>query len=174
MKLLRITKDETSLLPSVVEMTKYKYLSRVVVIYLLSFVWLFCKPMDCSPPDCSVHGISQTRILEWVANSFSRGSSQHSDQTHISCLGRRILYHWATREAPSQYRILTQKGREGHSTGIIAVNGVYLQKLWIAMLYTWNLYNIVNNYISIFFKAKKYGEDNTKGKERYHVNTATT
>ena len=32
--------------------------------------------MDCSPPGSSVHGISQARILEWVAISFSRGSSQ--------------------------------------------------------------------------------------------------
>ena len=31
-----------------------------------------CNPMDCSPPGCSVHGISQARILEWVAISFSR------------------------------------------------------------------------------------------------------
>ena len=34
-----------------------------------------CNPMDCSPPGSSVHGILQTRILEWVAISFSRGSS---------------------------------------------------------------------------------------------------
>ena len=34
-----------------------------------------CDPMDCSPPSSSVHGISQARILEWVAISFSRGSS---------------------------------------------------------------------------------------------------
>ena len=36
---------------------------------------LFCDSMDCSPPGSSVHGISQVRILEWVAISFSRGSS---------------------------------------------------------------------------------------------------
>ena len=33
-----------------------------------------CNPMDCSPPESSVHGISQARRLEWVAISFSRGS----------------------------------------------------------------------------------------------------
>ena len=33
-----------------------------------------CDPMDCSPLGSTVHGISQTRILEWVAISFSRGS----------------------------------------------------------------------------------------------------
>ena len=42
--------------------------------------------MDCSPPGFSIHGIFQARILEWVAISFARGSSQHMDQTHISCL----------------------------------------------------------------------------------------
>ena len=34
-----------------------------------------CDPMDCSPPGSSVHGISQTRIVEWVAIFFSKGSS---------------------------------------------------------------------------------------------------
>ena len=38
-----------------------------------------CDPMDCSPPDSSVHGILQARILEWVAIPFSRGSSQPRD-----------------------------------------------------------------------------------------------
>ena len=52
---------------------------------------LFCNPMDCSLSGSSVHRISQARILEWVAISFSRGSSQPRDQTHISCIGRWIL-----------------------------------------------------------------------------------
>ena len=55
--------------------------------------------MGCSPPGSSVYGISHARILEWVATSFSRRSPQPRDQNHISCIGRRILYHWATREA---------------------------------------------------------------------------
>ena len=42
--------------------------------------------MGCSLPGSSVLGISQARILEWVAISFSRGSSLPRDQTHISCL----------------------------------------------------------------------------------------
>ena len=45
-----------------------------------------CGPMDCNPPGSSVHGICQARILEWVAISFSRGSSQPKDRTHISCV----------------------------------------------------------------------------------------
>ena len=39
------------------------------------------------------------RILEWVAIPFSRGSSPPRDGTHVSCIGRQVLYHWATREA---------------------------------------------------------------------------
>ena len=58
-----------------------------------------CDPVDCSPPGSSVHGILQARILEWVAIPFSRGFSWPRDQTHISCLGRQILYHRATWEA---------------------------------------------------------------------------
>ena len=49
----------------------------------LSRVRLFCDPMDCSPPGCSVHEISQARILEWVATSFSRGSSWLRDRIHL-------------------------------------------------------------------------------------------
>ena len=55
-----------------------------------------CDPMDCSPPDSSVQGIIQAGILEWVAMSSSRGSSQPRDQTHVSCvsfIGSRVLYH---------------------------------------------------------------------------------
>ena len=43
-----------------------------------------CNPMDCSLPGFSIHGIFQARILEWVAISFSRGSSQPRDQTPVS------------------------------------------------------------------------------------------
>ena len=53
-------------------------------------------PMDCSPPGSSVHGILQAGILEWVAISSSRGSSQTRVQTllsYVSCLGRQGLYH---------------------------------------------------------------------------------
>ena len=54
--------------------------------------------MGCNPPGSSVHGISQARILEWVAISYSRGSSWPRAQTGgscASCIGRQILYHWA-------------------------------------------------------------------------------
>ena len=52
--------------------------------------------MDCSPPGSSVHEIFQARILEWVAISFSRGSSQPRDQTLVSCAAGRSFTNWAT------------------------------------------------------------------------------
>ena len=45
-----------------------------------------CDPVDYSPPGSSIHGILQARILEWVAISFSRGSSQPRDRTQVSCI----------------------------------------------------------------------------------------
>ena len=58
-----------------------------------------CDPLDCSPLGSSVHGILQARILEWVAISFSRGSSQPRDQTLVSWIAGRFFTIWTTREA---------------------------------------------------------------------------
>ena len=55
-----------------------------------------CGHMDCSPPNSSVHGILQARILEWVAISFSKGSSLTQGLNlclYVSCIGRQILHH---------------------------------------------------------------------------------
>ena len=60
-----------------------------------------CEATDCSPPDFSVYGIIQARILEWVAITYFRESLPPKDQTHISCatcIDRKILYHQATWE----------------------------------------------------------------------------
>ena len=50
-----------------------------------------CGSMDYNPPGSSVHGILQARILEWVAISFSRGSSRPRDQTQVSCIAGRFF-----------------------------------------------------------------------------------
>ena len=60
-----------------------------------------CDPMDCSLPGSSVHGIFQARVLEWIAISFSRGSSRPRDWTKISRIAGRPFTIWATREAKS-------------------------------------------------------------------------
>ena len=57
-----------------------------------------CDPTDRSLPGSSIHGIFQARILEWVAISFSRGSSRPRDQTEVSRIVDRRFTVWATRE----------------------------------------------------------------------------
>ena len=58
-----------------------------------------CDPTSCSLLRSSVHGIFQPRELEWIAISFSRGSSQPRDRTQVSCTADRRFIVWATREA---------------------------------------------------------------------------
>ena len=61
-----------------------------------------CDLMDCSLPSSSIHGIFQARVPEWVAISFSRGSSRLRDQTRVSRIAGRWVTIWATREAPQK------------------------------------------------------------------------
>ena len=85
-------------------------LSYVHLLSALSFVFLAggfvtivsssCDPMDCSLLGSSVHGISQARILEWVAISFSREFSRPKGQTPVSCIAGRFFTNWPTREVP--------------------------------------------------------------------------
>ena len=90
-----------------------KVIQRGAHRHFIEFLFIVCHsiiaqscpnlgdPMDWIPPGSSVHGISQARILEWVAISFSKGSSWPRVRTCISgvfYIGGQILYHWATRE----------------------------------------------------------------------------
>ena len=70
--------------------------SNILLLLLFS---LGCDPMDYSPTGSSVHGFSQARIMERLVISISRGPSWPRDWTHVSCVGRQVLYHWATRKA---------------------------------------------------------------------------
>ena len=67
----------------------YTIFNNLAILFCCSLVskscLTLCNPMDGSPPGSPVRGISEARILEWVAISFSRGSSRHRDWTHISC-----------------------------------------------------------------------------------------
>ena len=57
---------------------------------------ILSDPVDCSPPGSSVHGILRARVLEWIAISFSRGSSQPRDPTRVSRIAGRRFNLWAT------------------------------------------------------------------------------
>ena len=80
---------------------------------------ILCDLVDWSPLDSSVHGILQERILEWVG--YSRGSSRLRDQTHISCIGRHILYHCTIWEA---YGINSQVYKK-----------IYIYIFWLSSLF---------------------------------------
>ena len=71
---------------------KWKWSSSVVSDFLRPG-WLY------SPPGSSIHGILQARVLEWVAISFSRGSSRPRDWTQVSHIAGKHFNLWPTREA---------------------------------------------------------------------------
>ena len=92
-------------------------------VHSLKDAWVMLNPescltlshaVACSPPGCSVHGISQARTLEWV--SSSRGSSQTRDQAHISCIGRQVLYRCTTSSV--LFRDLTEDDSLGDSLSV--------------------------------------------------------
>ena len=94
----------TSYLPKAIPLTGCQVGVSACVLSRLSHVQLFVTPMDCSLSGPSIHGILQTRILEWVAMPSSRGSSRPWDQTHVSyvsCIGKWILLPLATAGSPS-------------------------------------------------------------------------
>ena len=70
---------------------------------------ILCDPMDCSLPGSSVHGILQTRILEWVAIHFSRWSSWPRNWSQVSCIAGTFITIWATREAQKLMKIWEMK-----------------------------------------------------------------
>ena len=62
-----------------------------------------CDPVDCAPGSF-IHGILQVRILEWVAISFSRGSTQPRDRTLASCIASKFFTVRGTREASNTHK----------------------------------------------------------------------
>ena len=71
----------------------------ISLLWAITQLCLTLRSTDCNPPGSSARWIILGLILEWAAISPSRGSSQPRDQTHgscTSCIGRQILYHWAT------------------------------------------------------------------------------
>ena len=91
-------------------------------------------PTLCDPMDCTVRGILQTRILEWVAIPFSRGSSQPRDRTQVSHVAGGFFTVWATREAILAEGQCQLAGYCGHSQArervsslrVPAFSGVFL------------------------------------------------
>ena len=78
--------------------------------------------MDCSLPGSSIHGSLQARVLQWVAISFSRGSSRPKDRTWVSYTAGRLFTNWATRESQeftccnSKFHMLKWRSKIPHAT----------------------------------------------------------
>ena len=87
----------------------------------------------CNPMDCTVHGILQARILEWVAFTFSRASSQPRDWTQVPCIAGRFCTIWATREAHSQMSVHLRKTRTRPSRTVLYQLSTSLkwERFWI-------------------------------------------
>ena len=69
----------------------------VLKVLVTQLCLTLCDPKDYSLPGSSVHGILQTRILEWTAIPFSRGHSQLRNWTRVSCIADIFFTVWATR-----------------------------------------------------------------------------
>ena len=86
-----------------------------------------CNSMDCSLPGSSVNGILQARIMEWVAVSYSRGSSQPRDQIQVSHIAGRFFKVWVTRETPKYWRgslsLLQGITRPRNQPGVFCIAG---------------------------------------------------
>ena len=95
-----------------------------VAAKLLQSCLTLCDPINGSPPGSSVPGILQARIVEWVAISFSRGSSQPRDRTRVSRIVGRHFTHWATREMMS--------------TSIISFLFVFWWRMWVMIQHYFN------------------------------------
>ena len=107
--------------------------------------------MDCSPPGSSIRGLLQARVLEWVAISFSRGSSQPRDRTRVSHIAGRRFTIWATREIQVGWGALKL-----HKFNIHVWNSSFVQirnkevedrqKLWSLLQYLQALQPLASNF----------------------------
>ena len=99
-------------------------------------------------PDFSIHGILQARILEWVAISFSRGSSRPRDQTSVSYIAGRFFTVWATRKCQGFASVTASCEREQNSV-------YYYGCIWISCYEFVNIrempINLPVHFIQYFF-----------------------
>ena len=91
--------------------------------------------MNCSLPGSSVHAILQARVLEWVAVSFSRASSQPRDQTRVSCIAGGFLTVLATRKVPVSSWGEVKSCCTGHQDGFLLQVREHLAK-WLGKNYS--------------------------------------
>ena len=85
-------------------MEKISVPEKTISVSVAQLCPTLCDPVDCSPLGSCVHEIFQASILEWVAISFSRGSSRPRDQTPGLLHCRQILYRLNYKGSPEDYK----------------------------------------------------------------------
>ena len=113
---------------------------------------ILCNLMYYSPPDSSVHGISQARILEWVALSSSRGSSWPRNQTRVSC----HLLHWQADSLLLSHVGSPSKRTMDKQTDNLLNGRKYLPIIWPIKV---NVQNIKTTYIKLYQVSKQEEEE---------------
>ena len=98
------------------------------IVHACSVMSNSLHPLDCSPPDSSVHRISQARIVEWVSIShfLLQGISQTGDQIRVSWTADRFFTHWAILKTLNYKEIqpVNPKGRILNGSWLLlSVNG---------------------------------------------------
>ena len=125
--------------------------NKAIVVQSLSPIPFFWDPMDCSPSGSSVHGISQAILLEWVAISFSRGSSWPRNRTGLSCLaGRLPLSHLGSPANPSYRSNLSTKNLLGFQVPSSQEVACVLQartSSWVRHFCVWLLAPLLTRYL---------------------------
>ena len=86
-----VIKDQVKTKNDLVHIALLLGLGHLKLLEMIPSVQTLCDPVDYSPPGSSVRGILRARILEWIAISFSRGSSQPRDRTRVSCMTGRCF-----------------------------------------------------------------------------------
>ena len=115
-----------------------------------------CDPMDCGLSGSSVHGIFQSRVLEWIVISFSRGSSRPRNQTRVSRIAGRCFTVWATREAHGKITVSTTVQsfslNKWPSYCSKALNSrIWGKKMLILVIFTYNIITFVKEHFSEIF-----------------------
>ena len=109
-----------------------------------------CDPMDCSLPGSSIHEIFQAKVLQWVAISFSRGSSRSRDRTWVSRIARRRFTIWATNAffAPIVIIMIFSLNFLNILFSYVELSLHFNNNFHLIMIY--NLFNILLNYLLIY------------------------
>ena len=142
-------------LPEVFSNHAFPILLISSVVQLLSHVQLFCDPKDCSPPGSFFHWTFQARILEWQPFPSPGDLLDPGIKPVTTCTGRRILYHWTTREAQDLFGTLFQN----YETSAVAYGSEIFSKetLWPSI--SWNdcITNSVWQFFSVFEFFRVHG-----------------